>query len=268
VNPPPFENEHEDAQEAASILLLRVALALLGEARLRGDFGEEAALAARAAALTAEFNDSAPTPEPERLPVTASPLRPDRISLSAPFSESSSVVESLRLDGILFDGGAVSGVTFEQIEPRELSPEEHANLERRQAEWQAEQERRQQFTATRFVRSVAAPPQPGSTVPILAVELFEDGFYVEYTHDTEPPTFDLEMTAQQLLAREKDPEVKVEDDLGTEYFEGGGGGSGGVRVSHSSRGFAPAPPSNARALLITVGGATVKLDLQPWKVGM
>jgi hypothetical protein len=262
VNPPPFENEHEDedAQEAASILLLRVALALLGEARLRGDFGEEAALAARAAALTAEFNGSAPSPDPERPPVTASPLRPDRISLSAPFRECSSVVESLGLDGILFDGGTMSGVIFEQIEP---SPEEHTDLERRQAEWRAEQERRQRFTATRFVRTIAAPPQPGATVPILAVELFEDGFYVEYTYDTEPPTFDLEMTAQQLLAREKDPEVKVEDDLGTEYFESGGGGGGGVRVSHSSRGFAPAPPPNAHTLLLTAGGATVELDLQP-----
>jgi hypothetical protein len=263
VNSPPFENEHEEAQEAASILLLRVALALLGEARLRGDFGEEAALAARAAALTAEFDDSAPSPGPERLPVTASPLRPDRISLSAPVSESSSVVESLRLDGILFDGGTVSGVTFAQIKPKELSPEEHADLERQQAEWRAEQERRQRFTATRFVRSAAAPPQAGAVVPILAVELFEDGFYVEYTYDTEPPTVDLEMTAQQLLAGEKDPEVKVEDDLGTEYFESGGGGGGGVRVFHSSRGFAPAPPPNARALLITAGGATVELDLQP-----
>ncbi|HWI94528.1 MAG TPA: hypothetical protein VNS60_00515 [Solirubrobacterales bacterium] len=263
MNPSPFENEHEEAQEAASILLLRVALALLGEARLRGDFGEEAVLAARAAALTAEFNGSAPSPDPEPSPVTTSLLRPDRISLSAPFSESSSVVESLRLDGILFDGGTVSGVTSEEIEPRELSPEEQADLERRQAEWRAEQKRRQRFTATRFVRSVVAPPQPGSTVPILAVELFEDGFYVEYTYDTEPPTFDPEMTAQQFLALEKDPEVKVKDDLGTEYFESGGGGGGGVRVSHSSRGFAPAPPPDAHVLRITAGGATVELALRP-----
>lgn len=262
MSSPPFEDEHEEAQEAASVLLLRVALALLGEARLHGDFGEEAALAERAAALTAEFDGGAPSPDPERPPVTASPLRPDRISLSAPFGERSSVVESLRLDGILFDGGTVSSVTFEQIEPRELSPEERADLERRQAEWRAEQDRQQRFTATRFVRSVAAPPQPGAAVPILAVELFEDGFYVEHTYDTEPPTFDLEMTAQQLLELEKDPEVKVEDDLGTEYFESGGGG-GGVRVSHSSRGFAPAPPPNARALVITAGGATVELDLRP-----
>jgi hypothetical protein len=262
VNPAPFENEHEGAQEAAGILLLRVALALLGEARLRGDFGEEAALAERAATMAAEFNGGAPSPDPPRPPVQASLLRPDRISLSAPLGERSSIVESLSLDGILFDGGTVGSVTFKQVEPKELSLEERVDLERRQAEWRAEQERRQRFTATRFVRSVAAPSQLGVTVPILAVELFEDGFYVDYTYDTAPPTLDLEMTAEQFFAREKHPEVKVEDDLGTEYFESGGGGEGGVRVSHSSRGFAPAPPPDARVLRITAGDATVEFGLQ------
>lgn len=263
MNPPHFEDEHEGAQEAAGILLLRVALALLGEARLRGDFGEEAALAERAAALGAELNGGVPSPDPERPPVEAGLLRPDRISLSAPFREHSSVVESLRLDGILFDGGTVSGYASMRVEPEELSPEERADLERRQAERRAEMERRQRFTATRFVRSVAAPPQPGAAVPILAVELFEDGFYVELTYDTEPPTSDLEMTAERFFRREKDPEVRVEDDLGTEYFESGRGGRGGARVFHSSRGFAPAPPPDARVLRITAGGAAVELDLQP-----
>jgi hypothetical protein len=262
VSPPLFENEHEGAQEAAGILLLRVALALLGEARLRRDFGEEAALAERAATLAAEFNSGAPSPDPERPPVEAGLLRPDRISLSAPFGEGSSVVESLSLDGILFDGGTVGSVTAKQVELGELSPEELTDLERRQVEWRAELERRQRFTATRFVRSVAAPLQPGATVPVLAIELFEDGFYVDYTYDTVPPTLDLEMTAEQFFAREKDPELKVEDDLGTEYFESGGGGGGGVHVSHSSRGFAPAPPPDARVLRITAGGATAELDLQ------
>jgi hypothetical protein len=262
VNPQPFEVEYDRAQEAASILLLRVALALLGEARLRGDFGERAALAERAATLAAEFTAGAPSPDPARPPVEAGLLRPDRISLSAPFTERSAVVESLRLDGILFDGGTASSFGATRIDPEDLSPEERADLERRQAEWQAELERRQQFTATRFVRSVAAPPQPGAAMPILAVELFEDGFYVEFTYNPEPPTLDLEMTGEQLPARDGDPEVKVGDDLGTEYFESGGGGGGGLRVFHSSRGFAPAPPPDARVLRIAAGGATVEIELQ------
>lgn len=262
MNPSPFEYEHEGAQEAAGILLLRVALALLGEARLHGSFGEEAALAERAATLAAEFKGGAPSPDPHRPAVQASLLRPDRISLSASFREGSSVVESLRLDGILFDGGTESSITSKRVEPEELSPGQRTDLERRQAEWLAEQERRQRFTATRFVRSVAAPSQPGVTVPILAVELFEDGFYVDYTYDKEPPTLDLELTAEQFFAHEKNPEIKVEDDIGTEYVESGGGGGGGVRVSHSSRGFAPAPPADARVLRITAGETTVELDLQ------
>jgi len=259
-----FESQPDDAQEAAGILLLRVALALLGEARLRGNFGDNTDLAERAAALATEFAGGVPSPYPKHPAIEGSLLRPDRISLSAPFGEGGSIVESLDLDGILFDGGTAFGVTYKQVEPNEMNPEERADLERRQAKWRVEQERRQRFTASGFVRSVAAPSQPGATVPILAVELFEDGFYVEFTYDTEPPTFDLdEMTAEQFLAREKDPEITVEDDLGTEYFESGGGCGGGVRVSHSSRGFAPAPPPNARILRITAGGAPVELDLQP-----
>ena len=69
------------------------------------------------------------------------------------------------------------------------------------------------------------------------------------------------MTAEQFLAREQEPAIRVEDDLGTEYFESGGGGGGGVRVSHSSRGFAPAPPPEARVLRVTAGAETVELDL-------
>jgi hypothetical protein len=148
-----------------------------------------------------------------------------------------------------------------EVDPRELSAAERADLERRQAEWEARHERLGRFTATRFVRAVAAPPQPGAEVRVLAVMLYGDGFYVDHTYATEPATFDPEMTAEQFLAREQEPEIRVEDDLGTEYFESGGGGGGGVRVSHSSRGFAPAPPPDARLLRVIAGGRTVELDL-------
>jgi hypothetical protein len=64
------------------------------------------------------------------------------------------------------------------------------------------------------------------------------------------------------LHLEDKPEISVTDDVGTEYFESGGGWGGGVRVSHSSFGFAPAPPPDARLLRITVSGETVELDLE------
>jgi hypothetical protein len=60
-------------QEDASILLLRVALMLLGEARLRGDFGEEAALGERAVALADELTGGAPSPDPRRAVIDGRP---------------------------------------------------------------------------------------------------------------------------------------------------------------------------------------------------
>jgi hypothetical protein len=57
-------------------------------------------------------------------------------------------------------------------------------------------------------------------------------------------TFHPEMDAKQFFAarREDKLEIAIADDVGTDYFESGSGGGGGVRVSHSSQGFAPAPP--------------------------
>jgi hypothetical protein len=252
-------------QEDASILLLRVALVLLGEARLRGDFGDEAALRERAIALADEFTGGTPSPDPWRAVMEVDLLRPDRISLAAPFEPDHATTWSLMLDGTLYDGATMGSVRAKMIDRATLSDEERADLERRQKEWEARIERERRFTAARFVRAVAAPPQPTATHPVLAVLLYEDGFYVEYTYDKEaPPTFDPEMDAARFFAaqREDKPEIAVADDIGTEYFESGGGGwGGGVRVSHSSQGFAPTPPPEARLVRITVNGETVELDL-------
>jgi hypothetical protein len=270
VTPPGFEEDEEmGAQGAAEILLLRVALRLLGEARLRGDFGDEEELSGRAVALADELTGGAPSPDPRRAPVEVGLIRPDRIRLSAAHAKSSAVTQSLMLDGTLYDGGGVTGYGFVKAEPREMSEDEKAELERRQAEWRARMQRRQQFTATRFIRAIAPPPQPDSSTPILAVLLFEDGFYVETTYDKDAPApiapEDLDnMTAERFLAMERDekPEITVTDDIGTEYFESGGGGwGGGVRVSHSSQGFAPAPPPSAGVLRLAAGAETVELDL-------
>jgi hypothetical protein len=252
-------------QEDAGILLLQVALVLLGEARLRGDFGEETALGERAVALADEFTGGAPSPDPRRPPIEVDLLRPDRISLAAPFEPGHASTWSLMLDGTLYDGATTGSVMAKMIDRETLSTEERADLERRRKEWEARIERERRFTASRFVRAVAAPPQPTATHPVLAVLLYEDGFYVEYTYDKEEPmTFDPEMDATQFFAaRQEDRrEIAIADDIGTDYFESGGGGwGGGVRVSHSSQGFAPAPPPQARLLRVTVNDETVGLDL-------
>jgi hypothetical protein len=273
VTPPDFGEDEDEGlreQEVASIMLLQVALRLLGEARLRGDFGDEEELAERAVALTDELTGGAPSPDPQRAVVEVGIIRPDRISLSALFEKNRAIAESLMLDGTLYDGMGVAGFGFVKAEPKEPSEEEKAELERRRAERQARMERRRQFTGTRFIRAIAPQPQPDSTMPILAVLLFEDGFYVETTYNKDAPApldeEDLEnLTPERFFAMRRDgkPEITVTDDIGTEYFESGGGGwGGGVRVSHSSQGFAPAPPPSARVLSVAAGMETVELDLR------
>lgn len=267
MSPPGLDGYPPEEQEAAGILLLRVALRLLGQARLREDFGEEDELAERAVALMNEMTGGLPSPDPRRATVEVGLLRPDRISLSVPFKEDSATTWSLMLDGTLYDVATVGSMRAVRIDPETLSAEERADLERRREEWEAKRKRLEQFTATRFLRAVAAPPQPGAAMSILAVLLYEDGFYVDATYDKEePPAFHPEMDAEQFFAMhdEEKPEFTITDDVGTEYFESGGGGwGGGVRVSHSSLGFAPAPPPDARCLRITAGDASVDLGLRP-----
>jgi hypothetical protein len=259
------EDEEMRDQEAASILLLRVALRLLGEARLRGDFGGDDQLAERAVAIADEITGGAPSPHPRRPVIEASLIRPDRISLSAPFDSSSSTAWSLMLDGTLYDGMTVTGYGFvEPEESEELSEEEEAERERLHAEWEARAERSRQFTAARFVRALVPPPQSDSPRPILAVLLYEDGFFLESTYDKGAQAIDPGTETRRFFAmhRGKEPAITVTDDVGTEYFASGAGGSGGVRVSHASLSFAPAPPATARVLRITTDGTSVELPLE------
>jgi hypothetical protein len=251
-------------QAAVSILLLRVALRLLGEARLRGDFGAEEALGERAVAIAAELTGGEPSPDPRRAVVEVGLIRTDRITLSAPFDRSSAVIENLMIDGTLYGGGGVTGYGPVRSEPQELSEEQRAERERRQAEWLTRTARSRRFTATRFVRALTPPPRPGAFRPILAVLLYEDGFWLESTYDKDTRTFDPHMDDEQFFAmhRGDNSVVTITDDVGTEYFpSGGGGGGGGVRVQHASEGFAPAPPASARVLRITMDGETVEIGL-------
>jgi hypothetical protein len=257
------EDDEMRSQDAASILLLRVALRLLGEARLRGNFGAEEALGERAAAIAGELTGGKPSPDPRGAVVEVGLIRPDRISLCAPYDKSSAVVESLMIDGTLYGGGGVTGYGPVRSEPEELSEEERAERERRHTEWLARMERSRRFTATRFVRALTPPPQPGAARPVLAVFLYEDGFWVESTYDKDPRTFEPRMDAEKFFAmhRGENPAVTITDDVGTEYFPSGGGTGGGVRVHHDSEGYAPAPPAAARVMRITADGETVELSL-------
>ncbi len=72
------------------------------------------------------------------------------------------------------------------------------------------------------------------------------------------------MTTERFFAmgRDENAEIKVTDDIGTEYFESGGGGwGGGVRVSHSSQGLCSRASPSASVLRVVAGPETVELDL-------
>jgi hypothetical protein len=263
VSTPGEEREREERQSMAEILQARVALVLLAEARRRGGFGEAEALAARAVELSVEMGGDALSPGPDPPTVTAHLDRPDRIGLSTATDRHASVFASLGFDGILYEEGGSVGVSVEdRIEPEELDEEQREALARLQEEWKKRRERSLRFTASRFVRAIAAPPQPGAAVQVLAVQLFEDGFYVDSTFDKEERDRRDRGSAISGLLRESGSDVRVEDDLGTEYVASGSGSAGGVRVCRATRGFAPAPPAAARVLRITTDSGTVELDLQ------
>lgn len=251
----------EERQSAAAILQMRVALVLLAEARRRGDFGDPEALAARAAELAEEMGDGVPAPHPDRPALTVSLERPDRIGLSSVTGKHSSIFASLGFDGIIYEAGFSAGVSFEdRIEPEELDEEQREALARLHEESQKRRASGLRFTASRFVRAIAAPPQPRAAVRILAVQLFEDGFYIDSTFDKEPEPADGRDPIAGLL-RGGASDVRVADDLGTEYLACDSR-SGGVLVCRATHGFAPAVPTDARTLRITTDSGTVELDLQ------
>lgn len=262
MTPLGFDQERHDVQEVAGILKLRVALVLLAEARRRGDFGSEEELAARAAEVADELSGGMPSPDPRRPLIKAELLRPDRIGLSVAFEEDHTTYASLTIDGILFDQATTVAVRAVPIDRTKLNEEELADLDRRIAERKEQTKRLRQFTATRFLRAVAAPPQPGATTRVLAVMLFADGLQVDHAADAEPPPdLDAFESAEDYFARDEKPLIRVEDDLGTEYFESGGSSWGGFPISRGQAGFAPAPPADARVLRVTTAGGTVELKL-------
>jgi hypothetical protein len=259
-----FEQDPEEArrQAEAHLLLLHVALALIDDARRLGAFEtDEEKLAARVAALADELGSGARPATSERDGrVEATPLSADRIELSADFSESSSVFETLRADGVLLGGGTSMSISAQTIDEAELSPEEAEEMRQAVAEFEARQAR-PQFRGEHFLRALAAEPQPDAEFQILAAELFDDGFLVHYTHDQEPGSLESIVSDDPRQWLENRHGLRVEDDLGTEYFESPAGGSGGVQVVHGASAFAPAVAPQAGTLRITTPAGTVELPL-------
>jgi hypothetical protein len=118
---------------------------------------------------------------------------------------------------------------------------------------------------TQLDRVVAGGVEPVDGLRVLWVELHRDGVRV---------CFDRLLTPAQRTARAEAigsgrtrpggewEDVELSDDLGTEYRQGGGGHSGGDE--HGDRwlvAFAPAVPSRASLLTLTLGDASVATPL-------
>lgn len=242
--------------EAAGLLLNRIALALLDHTRRAGAFDEEeAALLSRAEGLAERLADT--TALDDGVEIELRLRRDGLIELTVGIPDAVHAQATLRGDGFI-----ESSSTRWQGESRSIRPE---NME----PWEREEERRRQladeeargkpkFHGNEYLRTVAAPPQPGAAERVLVAELYDDGLIVEFTYEPEP----LSHAQMERGAATPRPPMRVEDDMGTGYYESGSASYGGSPASHARFGFAPAVPAGARALLITTDSGTVELDLQ------
>jgi len=161
--------EEQRRQAEAHLLLLRVGLALIDDARRTGAFEtDEEKLSARVDALAAELGSGAAPGGPVgEAPVRATPLTGDRLELAAAHGESSAVEATLRADGVLLEQGSSTSVSAVLVDEADLSPEEAEEMQRAVAEFEAKMAQ-PRLSAERFLRAIAAAPQPGSEVQVLA----------------------------------------------------------------------------------------------------
>jgi hypothetical protein len=255
-----FDPEDERSREESGVLLLRVGLALIDDARHGDGFEtDEVKLAARVDEVLDELgaNDS----DSDETPVQVTSEGHDRVLLSVKTDEHSSDSALLRADGILLDEYTSFGFgsSAHAIDADELSPEQQEELRRARADYEARMKRRE-FHGAHFRRVLTAEPQSQSGVQILAVELYADGLIVHYTFDQDPESTESTESGEPFGNPRRMTQISLEDDLGTEYYESDGG-EGGVQVFHGARAFTPAIPEAASLLRVSARGGTVEFTL-------
>jgi hypothetical protein len=257
MNPRFGRTEEEGGQhEAVTLLLNRVVLGLLDDARRAGGFGDDAAaLEARAGALTERFVDRAALPGD--ISVWLKLRKGGRIELRIGEDDGVHAAAELREDGYVLSSSTGRSGTVVEVKPEDMEPWEREELERREIAHRAAKGK-PKFHGRRYLRTVAAPPQAEATLRILAAELYDDGLIVDFTYDTDTPTEE-ELRHMRETPR---PPMVIEDDLGTEYYEGERASYGGSPASLGYFTFAPAVPADARVLRITTDSGTVEIDLE------
>ncbi|HEX3562018.1 MAG TPA: hypothetical protein VHU24_04200, partial [Solirubrobacterales bacterium] len=206
---------HEHRKAAASLLLNRIALGLIQDARRRRGFGDdEAALRSRATRLAAELAGDTGA-ELEQDPVELELRSDGRIELSVPFDAGFREWAELREDGVVLGGGTEGPSRTRTLRTEDMKPWEKEEQRRRDLACEAARGK-PKFRGKRYLRTLVAPPQPGTEVRILAIELYADGLIVEFTYDTEP----LSEEQMESMFYPPRPPMRVEDDVGTDYYEG------------------------------------------------
>jgi hypothetical protein len=248
--------EERRQSEAVALLLNRVVLGLLADARRAGGFGDDAAaLESRAAALTERFLD--PAALPGKVSATLKLRKGGRIELRVGEDKGFHASAEVREDGYVLGGGTGRSSPAVVIKPADMEPWEREEEDRRKAARQAAKGKRK-FRGRRYLRTVVAPPQPWAAEWILAAQLFDDGLIVDFTYDTGEPTEE-ELERMHTTPR---PPMRIEDDLGTDYYEGERASYGGGYNSRAYFTFAPTVPADARVLRVTTDSGTVELDLE------
>ena len=248
--------EERRQTDAITLLLNRVVLGLLNDARHAGGFGEdEAPLVARAVELTERFFD--PASLGGDISLWLKLLKGGRIELRVGEDEGIRVTAEVREDGYVLGGGTSRAGRVVARKPEQMEPWEREERRRRKLAHEAAKGK-PKFHGRKYLRTVAAPSQPDAALRILAAALYDDGLIVDFTYDTEMPSReDLERMPETPR-----PPMRIEDDLGTDYYEGERASYGGGPASLAYFTFAPAVPAAARVLRITTDSGTVKLDLQ------
>lgn len=165
---------------------------------------------------------------------------------------------TLRADGIVVSDGTSGPARHWTVQPEEFTPEEREEARRRDLAREARRGK-PKFKGVGYRRTVVAPPQPGASLHVLAVQIFDDGFHVDFTFNVEVPT--REELESDRPPSTPHPPIDIEDDVGTAYYEGEGAGFGGSQPAISTFDFSPTPPADATVLRITTEDGTVELDL-------
>jgi hypothetical protein len=216
----------EPAGQEARLERNRIALALIAAAR-RGD--------------TSEFGE-------EGLAQIEVPFGEDGWRMRA----------TLRADGVVVNDGTSGPARHWTVRPEEFTPEQREEARRRDLAREARRGK-PKFKGVGYRRTVVAPPQPGAPLHVLAVQIFDDGFYVDFTFNVEVPT--REELEGDGPPRDRYPPIDIEDDVGTAYYEGEQSALGGSQPSISTFNFSPTPPADATLLRITTDSGTIELDL-------